>query len=422
MSTSFFKLENKEELVEKLILFILWPFGAFLYSLRDAASRSSYVIYFLFGVVICWHMDSNFDFGTHYDDLQGIMERFRDFNMSWDELKWQFTEYFNFSGKAEKELYGISLMWFTKQYTLNPHVYFALSAVVFLFFFLNCLKRITSQPKFDNSFYCLIILLLFVLPRDIITVQNPRYCTAMWMVVMGTFNYFLATKYRYWNVGWILLAPLFHSGLWAYAIIFVAGQIAVTLLREKIWILYLCSIPFAFFSYDVVSIVDIWSLPIPDNFKLWMSWHFNEKSFENAILNKGASGFFWFGKSFAIIRQIAYIGIPFILIKFKGSLKGNSQLRNFFWYFIFYISVVNFIQIVPVLGQRSYFVTRILSMYFWLKLVYPKYNKYLLFILFACSWEIFQRYFYNGAVNSSVPKIFFIEPLPNIIMDYWGVS
>ena len=77
-------------------------------------------------------------------------------------------------------------------------------------------------------------------------------------------------------------------------------------------------------------------------------------------------------------------------------------------------------QAIPVLGYRSYFVTRILSMYFWIIMVYPRNNKYLLYLLAANSWEIFYRYFYKGAVNSSVPKIFFIEPLPVVIYNYWG--
>ncbi len=412
-------IKQKDELVEKLILFIIWPFAAFIYSLKDAASRSSYVIYFLFGVALCWHMDTNFSLGAHYDDLQGIMSRFRDFNMTWDQLKWQFNEYFGFTGRSEKELYGISMMWFVKQYTNNPHTYFALSAVIYLIFFLNCLKRITSDPNFDNSVYCLIILLLFVLPRDIITVQNPRYCTAMWMAVMGTFNYFLADRNRQWNILWIVFAPLFHSGLWAYAIIFTIGQIVITSIDRKIWWFYLCSIPFSFVSYDLISKVDIWSLPIPDNFKLWISWHFNEESVSHLRNNTGASGFFWIGQGFAFLKKIAYIGLLFVLKRYIEEIEDNRNLYKFFLFFVFYAAVVNFIQIVPVLGQRSYFVTRILSMYFWIKMVYPRNNKYLLFVLAACSWEIFQRYLYNGAVNSSVPRIFFVEPLPNIIMDYW---
>ena len=415
------KRASKEELGEKLALFIFCPFLSFLYSLRDAASRSSYVIYFLFGVAICWSMDVNFSPDAHYDDLQGIMERFRNFHMSGEDLRYQISEYFSFSGHAEKELYGIAMMWFTKLFTQNPHAYFALSAVVYLIFFLNCLKRITRAPHFDNSFYCLIILLLFVVPRDIITVQNPRYSTAMWMAIMGTFNYYLATKHRMWNVLWIAAAPLCHSGMWAYAVIFIAGQMLIKLLNHKvIWAFYIISIPFVFFSYDVISMVDIQSLPLPSNFQRWVSWYFNEDSFNKEIKGTGASGFAWVGQTFAILSKIMYVGIPFILKKYSAEISGNKLLWQFLWFFIFYAAVVNFMQAIPVLGYRSYFVTRILSMYFWIIMVYPRNNKYLLYLLAANSWEIFYRYFYKGAVNSSVPKIFFIEPLPVVIYNYWG--
>lgn len=87
----------------KLVAFIIYPFGAFLLSLRNAASRSSYMIYALFGVLFCWHLNP-VDL-SRYDDLQGIMERVVATNISWNDLVKQFSAYFSFSDDAPKELY-----------------------------------------------------------------------------------------------------------------------------------------------------------------------------------------------------------------------------------------------------------------------------------------------------------------------------
>jgi hypothetical protein len=183
------------------------------------------------------------------------------------------------------------------------------------------------------------------------------------------------------------------------------------------------SIPISFISYDFISIIDLSSLPLPSNLTNWASWHFNEESYAKAILREGSSGYFWVGISFVFIRQIAYAIIPIVLWKFKDEInKRKDGIKNLFSFFLFYFAIVNFIQSVPVLGERSYFISRILAIYLWFKIIYPRYNKYLLFILLSCSLEIFSRYFYKGAVASSVPLDIFYSNLPQLIMDFWGVT
>lgn len=73
---------------------------------------------------------------------------------------------------------------------------------------------------------------------------------------------------------------------------------------------------------------------------------------------------------------------------------------------------MNFIQFVPVVGERYYWIVQILSIFFWFKVIYPKHNKILLLILFSCSYHILRRYFYGGAVASSVPLEIFIPHCP----------
>lgn len=53
-------------------------------------------------------------------------------------------------------------------------------------------------------------------------------------------------------------------------------------------------------------------------------------------------------------------------------------------------------------------------------MIYPKHNRMLLLILFSCSYHIVRRYFYGGAVASSVPLEIFYTPLPNLIADFGG--
>lgn len=419
-TTQMVNASTDREFLTKLVIFLLWPFGAFLFSLRNAGSKSSYMIYFLFGILFCWHLNPT-GLGQ-YDDLTGIMERFINANYT-DGYVWdQIVHFFCFDGESDKELYEVVLMWFTKQFTQNPHVFFALASIPYLFFSLKSLKGITSDPKFDNSIPCLIILLLFVLPRDIISVQNPRYATAVWIAVFATLRFFSASKYRYWYIMLILITPIIHSAFWFYVIIFIAGLFVARFTRIT-FLAYCISIPVSFWAYDVVSTIDISSLPIPENLRHWASFHFNDEAFDTEILQKGGSGFYWVGITFNFIRKIAYILIAVILWKHREEIcQRTDGTKQLFSFSLLYFAVVNFIQAVPVLGMRAYFITRILSIYLWFKVIYPRHNNILLFVLFCCSWEIFQRYFYNGAVYTSVPSNIFYSTFPQLIMDFWNTT
>lgn len=406
-------------LLFKLTLFIISPFFSFIYSLKNANSKSSYIIYFIFGIIFCWHMEPNPN-AAHYDDLTGIKERFLSNRITTEYLQVQISEFFSFSGDGEKEIYEIFLNWLTRQFSDNPHLFFALASIPFLIFFLKCLKRITNDPKFNNSIVCLIILALFVLPRDIITVQNPRYCTGMWLVVLAIFIYYLDKRKKILACLMLLSSVLFHSGFWATVAIFIACEFISKFHKTSVIFFYI-SIPFSFLALDAYSIISIESLPIPENLAKWIDNYFNDDSINELGKSFGTSGFYWVNIMFDIIKKIAYIGIAILLLKEREDIdKRDDGFKELFYFFITYFAIVNIIQSIPVLNQRTYFIVRIIAIFLWFKLIYPKKSGYLMFILFACSWEIFYRYFYKGAVNSSVPYDIFYAPLPTLISDFWG--
>lgn len=407
-------------LIFKLILFIISPFVSFLYSLKNANSKSSYIIYFIFGVIFCWHMEPNPS--AHYDDLTGIKERFLTTRVSTHYLQEQINEFFSFSGDGEKEIYEIFLNWLTRQFSDNPHLFFTLASIPFLIFFLKCLKRVTNDPKFNNSITSLIILALFVLPRDIITVQNPRYCTGMWLVVLAIFIYHLDKRKKILACLMVFSAVFFHSGFWATMAIFIACTFISKFHKISV-ILFYVSIPFSFLAFDAYSVISIESLPIPDNFARWINNYFNDDSVNQLGKSFGTSGYYWINIMFDILKKIAYVGIAVLLLRERKSIDQRKDgCKELFYFFITYFAIVNIIQSIPVLNQRTYFVVRILAIFMWFKLMYPKKNGYLLFVLFTCSWEIFYRYFYKGAVNSSVPYDIFYAPLPVLISDFWGAT
>lgn len=121
-SLKWYQLEpnDAKELVIKLVLFVLCPFAAFLGSLLRPTSKSSFVIYFLFGILFCWHMDPK---GlVVYDDYIGIRDLFLKYKYTMTDFYDKLWLYITFEGK-EKELYSVFLNAFTRQFSDNYHLF-----------------------------------------------------------------------------------------------------------------------------------------------------------------------------------------------------------------------------------------------------------------------------------------------------------
>lgn len=407
---------DSRTMVFLLAIFFICPFAAFILALTQAKKRSSYVIYALWGMIFVWHMNPTGS--ARYDDLEGIMERFSATTVTFDQLMVQLHQVITFDDNAPKEWYETAMIWLTKTISNNPHLYFVLCSIPWLFFELSSLRRITSDPKFRQSFICLVILLLFVAPRDILTLQNPRFTTGTWMAIFATTGYFLNKHGKLIYAALIFLLPLVHSAFWFYVGMFVLGNAAYRFPKFSTMLLY-CSLPFSYMSYDLLYSINISSLPIPSVMNAWITRYMSEDFYSTFVANDGASGYYWVTNIFDFIKKTAYLLVPLYLIKEGKKYKGKSKMWDLAGYFIFFYAVVSFIQFVPVLGERFYWLVQIFAIFIWFKLIYPRHNWVIWLMLFGCSWGLFRRYFYHGAVESSVPLEIFWEPLPLAIADMW---
>lgn len=90
-----------KDLGSLLIMFFIWPFGAWLYALYNANKKSSYVIFFLFSLLLCWHMSPT-GYTDFYDDFIGILERFQERVFTNLDISHQIHQYFSMDDNAPK--------------------------------------------------------------------------------------------------------------------------------------------------------------------------------------------------------------------------------------------------------------------------------------------------------------------------------
>lgn len=115
--------ENNTDKALKIILFLISPFIAFLYSLRTIKTKSSYVVFFLF----CVFFGLSFSVSAGKDeenksDGASYREKFELYKyVSDSEFYKRFNEYFTFEEGA-KDYYFDTVAFYVSRVTDNYHI------------------------------------------------------------------------------------------------------------------------------------------------------------------------------------------------------------------------------------------------------------------------------------------------------------
>jgi hypothetical protein len=398
--------------VVSFLLFIISPFISFLSSLLKPTSKTSFVIYFMFGVLFCWHMGAVQ--GNQYDDYFSIVERFQDSIYTLTDF-WNILCDFVTFQTNEKEVYPILLNAVTRLFSDNSHLYFAIASIPYLLLSLSCVRILVKDKNFpQQGIWALLIIFLFIIPRDILTVQNPRYTTAFWLVNFVLLKYYdRATKNRAHYLLLLLLTPLIHSGIVPMVLIFIF-YLCLPQKYGFIKKLFYISIPFSFFSYSLLSQLNYSFLPA--NLSLYVEAHVDEDYYNKYVAHTGSSGFFGVQNLFDNLLYWGYVVITFLMIKW-GAHK-DYWYGKMFQTLLLLFSLSNFVRFIPVIGDRYIWTVQSLVVFLLCKIFYPQKKRVFVFILFLWSFHIFMRWFYRGAGTLLVNGNIYYDNLYTLITDY----
>lgn len=405
--------EHEQMFLLRMFLFIIWPFGVWVSALFNCNKKSAFIIFFLFDLLLLWHMSPT-GYNSGYHDFLSIMDRFQTNNISFDDLIYNLKEYFCFSNEAPKEIYEDILTWITKTFVAdNYHFYFMFAAIPVAYCQLNILHRVIADNRSKMCFALLVVLILLIIPRDIIGTQNPRFTTGFWVCVMSSISYFSDNqKLRY--IFLVLLSPIFHSGMWPFVILFFVG-IIIQKVERPLEIAAYISIPFMFIDANLFRNINFDFLPI--GVAEWASRYMSDEYYARLVVGDEKSGFWWVEPMFKIPQKIIYIYMTFKLIKEKNEVRKNIESAQMYSFYLLIFTVVNMIQFVPELGNRYWGFMRIFCVFIWYKAFYPRYNKVLFVLLGFTCWYIINRYGYvfDGALSVNTPIDIFFMPLPYLV-------
>lgn len=404
--------EDRSSKLGKYLLYLLWPFGAWLYSLREPRSKSSHVIFYLFSLLLLWHM-APVGLSDGYHDFLGILEIFETSTFTWSEIKEEIIKFFSFADDAPKEIYEHLLIWFVKLFTDNYHFYFLVAAIPVAFFQVRSLRRITSDSQFTPGFLGVIALIMMIIPRDMIAVQNPRFTTGFWLAVYCSLYCFSENKKRIRYLLPLLLLPALHGGMWP-CLVMLLVYLIIPKNTSVLKIFAIITIPFVFIDPEIVSYFDLSILP--DSFQ-WIERYFSEESYARFILHEGRSGFWWVTAFFNYGLRITFLYMAIVLMRNEKSVCDNQESRNFYPFFLFSFAFINLMQFFPEAGNRYYGMWKIFVFYAWYKTFHFSRPGVYWALLFFSSWYILNRYGYimGGALSVNMPPDIFITPLPYLI-------
>ncbi len=406
--------ENRDSLPFKLLFYLIWPFGAWLYCLKQPQYKSSYILFFLFSLLLCWHMAPRTNVG--YDDFIGIKERFEVSSITTSNLIYEIKAYFSMADDGPKELYEDIVIWFVKGFTSNYHFYFLLAAIPIAFCQLRSMKRITGDINFKPTIWGIFIMIMFIFPRDIITTQNPRFATGFWICVMSTLYYY-GSERRNWKYLLVsLFAPLCHSGIMPFVLLLLLSVFIPKNLKLLKYVA-LFSIPFSFFDAGLFGHLSFDFLP--DHFARWVNRYMSDEFYARFILHEGRSGFWWVEAGFQMLMKFAYIWMTIQIIRNWDRVENNAESYNLISFYLILFSFVNFTQFLPEFSTRYYNFLRVFCVYVWFKTfgLNINYMFSIKILMVASTWFFFTRYGYviGGALSVNTPTDIFIMPLPYLI-------
>lgn len=378
----FVDCEQIDEKV-KYLLFLFWPVGALIYSLKCPQSRSSRVIFFLiciaFGLCIECKDDSL--------DMSRITENFLQYRYTdFDTIKTLILDFIN--GVGVRDLYEFLLYWMVNQFSSNIHVFWMIASAIYAFFYVKSLSFILDDIRFKSCFMGLMIVLMFTMPQPIFTVTGLRFWTAGWLAILCTLQVFLNRNYKYCLV--LLLTPFIHVMFWIYVALFIISWIFIATGKtcEKLLIVaFSLSFPFSYLSMSFLEAINISFLP--SNLQMMLSTYTSKEMIEEFNTREG-SGWFWLNEVFDIILNSYYLIMSYILIVHRHIIS-RQEYKNLFLFVLIIYSFANFTSVIPHLGLRFQGFAKILLPLLWFKIL--GLNRYKLFIysyLLCASFYIFK--------------------------------
>jgi hypothetical protein len=401
-----------------LLLFIIFPFGAFFFSLRNLKLRSNGFIFVLFSALYGYSMNFQLDTADSYRLALWFIQS----DKSFEEI---ITLY---QLGIVVDIYKNIVYTFVGGFTNNPKVLFAVFGAVFgLFCYLSIRLLLNERIGKSNKFF-IILLFVFFATNSLVNINGIRFWTATWVFFYSVVKYIVYGNKK-WIIG-LLIIPLIHFSFLFLILFLFLFKLTFFIFRDKIkyyFYIFLFSFVFSLFSpqmsdsdflSDDTELVS--SSSINDKIHIYSgAGKTSEEKIDKSLYRKANN---IFTETFRYVLKISAFIIGFIIYKKYKYINKSKFTDILFLLVLFLFSWAFLASSFFSSGQRFIIVFWLLFLY----LLFKIYNqnrdcvwcrRIIMFLIPIFSYQI-SFMFYNGF--RLVDSTLWFANLPYIIYD--GIS
>ena len=321
-----------------LVLFIFWPFLAFVTALINYSQKEArkvvyiFLVYYGFTFVLA---DTGVDaerYAEHLKDIVGV----------------PFSDLFNFAGglytETNVDIIEPLVTFIISRFTDSHGVLFGVYAAMFAFFYLKSINLLYKQYQENTNWNAHIFLIFFIMIIPITTVSGVRMTIAAWIFFYGAYHAILHRK------AWYLLLAL-SASLMHWSFFTANGILLIYYFAGNRNFIYLPLVIVSFVLPQIVSPL-FQSLAVmsggefQNRYEGYASEGYIQGQAESA---ESASWFLVLSGELVFYFLLAAIVIIQIL---NWRQEKDKADKNLFSFLLLFLAFINFGRIIPTFGGR----------------------------------------------------------------------
>ena len=384
--------ERRENIIAKFVVFLISPVLGMFAALVRPNTKTSFIILLLSLITLGLAInipaerteDVNFDSITYRAQFENYREA------SSQDFKSILLSYTQMGEDSATDIYSRTIYFVVSRFTNNYHVCFALVAAIFAFFMLKSLRYLVSEPNFEFSLLCVVLLFLFTLCQ-IEKINAFRFYTAFWIALYALFKILLEKNKRYWLL--LVITPAVHGSFFVIFVIYALYILMRNRQKTAVFIV-LAGLLFSAFAVQAFS----WMiLHLPESLGGHYGQYLNQ--WYMMRINEGGIGYKWVVRLMELAVRLSINAVAlFFAFNYNKYIK-ETKIQNLYFFLLAVTAFVNFTFMIPDVGSRYVMFVFPLIAYIWLVCFAPikRWNWFIcafaslfLFYFLVLPWNIYQ--------------------------------
>jgi hypothetical protein len=321
-----------------LILFLLWPFLAFILAIINYSQKESRKVVYIFFIY----------YGLTFVNNVVAVDAFRYALNLKANAQLPFSDFFRIVGGLNTDttvdIIEPLISFIVSRFTSHYGVYFAVWAAIFGFFYVKSINLLHDRYQENPGWNSMIMMAFFVMVLPITSISGVRMWTAAWIFFYGAYHVVLYRDPKYFIL--TLSASLLH---WSF---FSAN--AILLIYFFVGNRNIIYLPLAIASFVIPQLI----APLLQSISLRLGGAYQNRyegySSEGYIMSQHESSaenvwFIQIGND--LIFYYLLFAIIFIQLRHRSLIKEKDE-TNLFSFLLLFLAFVNFGKSIPSFGGR----------------------------------------------------------------------